>query len=206
MSDKNTTEAYSRSARKYEIKWKKYLDHTHSKLLAEFESTPKDKILDVSAGTGLFAEHLIEAGFGFRSMTLNDVSAGMLKLARDRFSEKGSIHFHCDYAEELSFEPNSFDVVVSMNAFHNYAGQEEALEQVQRILKPGGHFYLLDWNRSGFFRVVNRLIKLSVPEIINTRSASEAKEMAEGVGLKVESEQEWSYRYWKFFLIRASNK
>ena len=206
MSDKNTTDAYSRGARKYEIKWKKYLDHTHSKLLAEFECTPEDKILDVSAGTGLFAEHLKEAGFGFRSMTLNDVSAGMLKLARDRFSGIESINFHCDYAEELSFEPNSFDVVVSMNAFHNYAGQERALEQVQRVLKPGGQFYLLDWNRSGLFRVVNRLIKLSVPEIINTRSASESKKMVERVGLKVESEQEWSYSYWKFFLIRASKK
>lgn len=204
MSNTITTEAYSKSAREYESKWKKYLDHTHSKLLAEFKSTPEDKILDVSAGTGLFAEHLIEAGFKYNSMTLNDVSAGMLKLARDRFSDNDAIQFHCDYAEELNLESDSFDTVISMNAFHNYAGQQKALEQIHRVLKPGGSFYLLDWNRSGFFRIVNCFIKYSVPEIINTRSLEETKEMLRRAGLKIESETEWGFRYWKFFLIKSA--
>ncbi|MDZ7808374.1 MAG: hypothetical protein U5K71_14880 [Gracilimonas sp.] len=62
MSKELTSEAYSRKARNYENKWADYLYHTHSKLLAEFSSEPKDEILDVSAGTGLFAEHLIESG------------------------------------------------------------------------------------------------------------------------------------------------
>ena len=40
-------------------------------------------------------------------------------------------------AEDLSFEDSSFDIVVSMNAFHNYAEQDKALDQIKRVLKPG---------------------------------------------------------------------
>lgn len=206
MSKELTSEAYSKNARNYEQKWSSYLDHTHSVLLTDFESDAGFEILDISAGTGLFAEHLIEAGHDFSTLTLNDVSAGMLKLAKQRLDDRNDIKFSCVYAEELSFEDSSFDIVISMNAFHNYAEQGKALKQIERVLKPGGSFYLLDWNREGVFNLINYGIKIMVPEIINTRSAGETREMLKESGFRVKTEKKWKYKYWQFYLFQAFKK
>jgi ubiquinone/menaquinone biosynthesis C-methylase UbiE len=206
LSKELTSEAYSKSARNYEKKWAEYLDHTHSVLLSDFKSGPESEILDVSAGTGLFAEHLIEGEHEFNTLTLNDVSAGMLKLAKQRLDERGDVNFSCAYVEELGFDTSAFDIVISMNAFHNYAEQDKALEQMQRVLKPGGYLYLLDWNRSGFFRLINYGIKVVVPEIINTRSAGETRKMLKEKNFQIEKERKWKYKYWQFYLFKALKK
>ncbi|MFP8490070.1 class I SAM-dependent methyltransferase [Gracilimonas sp. Q87] len=203
MSKKLTSESYSKDARNYEETWANYLDHTHAKLLAEFKSNPDDEILDVSAGTGLFAEHLIEAEYEFDTMTLNDVSAGMLKLARQRFEGRVDLNFTCFFAEELGFEDSAFDIVISMSAFHNYAEQEKALHQIHRVLKADGCFYLLDWNRTGLFSLINYGISKMVPEIINTRSATETRKMLNERTFRVMVEKEWRYKYWEFYLFKA---
>jgi len=203
LSKELTSEAYSKRARNYEKKWSKYLNHTHSKLLTVFESEPESEILDVSAGTGLFVEHLIDGGYAFEHLTLNDVSAGMLWFAKERFERRSDVTFSCAFAEDLSFEDSSFDIVVSMNAFHNYAEQDKALEQIERVLKPGGCLYLLDWNRAGLFSLINFGIKLIVPEIINTRSDKETSKMLKQRSLRIESKKEWKYKYGQFYLFKA---
>lgn len=206
MSKELTSESYSKNARDYERKWADYLDHTHSVLLSDFKSESEFEILDVSAGTGLFAEHLIEDGHAFNRLTLNDVSPGMLKLAKERLNEREDVDFSCAYVEELGFEDSVFDIVISMNAFHNYAEQDKALEQIGRVLKPGGYLYLLDWNRSGIFSLINYGIKIIVPEIINTRSAGETRKMLKEKNFQIEKEREWKYKYWQFYLFKAIKK
>ncbi|MDZ7808373.1 MAG: class I SAM-dependent methyltransferase [Gracilimonas sp.] len=71
-------------------------------------------------------------------LTLNDVSAGMLKVVRQRFDERDDVSFSCAFTEELRFEDSAFDIVLSMNAFHNCAEQDRALEQIVRLLLSFG--------------------------------------------------------------------
>ena len=50
-------------------------------------------------------------------------------------------------ARKLPFDDTSFDVVVSSLAIHNIeekAGREQAIREISRVLKPGGHVAIMD--------------------------------------------------------------
>lgn len=198
-----TINTYNESAGSYEQRWAAYLRHTHDKFLKYLELSETDHILDLSCGTGLLAREIQKDNRPFQRMVLNDPAEEMLDIARSRFSSHPNISFSNAPAHKLSFEDNSFTRIISLNAFHNYEHQQKVIEEVHRLLKSGGRFYLQDWNRIGLFRPVNTLIRWWVPEYIDTRSLSECRQMLKEQGFMTEQEQSWRYRYWKFFYLQA---
>ncbi|MBU0980322.1 MAG: class I SAM-dependent methyltransferase [Nanoarchaeota archaeon] len=80
----------------------------------------KGKTLDVGCGTGLSSQ-------GLNDVMGIDPSEGMLKHA-DIPTVKGK-------AEDLPFENDSFDTVISVTAFHNFHEPEKALEEMKRVCK-----------------------------------------------------------------------
>ena len=72
-----------------------------------------------------------------------DLSAPCLKLAHKRAREHGfKMHFSQQDVEHLDFEDNFFDLVFHLFMFHEIAPRnlKAALQEVHRILKPGGVF------------------------------------------------------------------
>jgi demethylmenaquinone methyltransferase/2-methoxy-6-polyprenyl-1,4-benzoquinol methylase len=198
-----TAESYNKQAKMYEDKWEDYLSHTHQKMLDIFTSGQEHRILDVSAGTGLMAHHLLKKDYDFSELVLNDISEEMLNRAKKRFDEHEAVSFAEFPVEKLGFEDESFDTVISVNAFHNYTDQLLALSEIHRLLKPGGKLYLLDWNKKGVFRLVNFCIDIFTNEVIQTRSADEVKNALGSVPFQVNVCEEWRYHYWNFFLMGA---
>ncbi|MEX0723485.1 MAG: class I SAM-dependent methyltransferase [Gracilimonas sp.] len=201
-----TTESYNRQAKNYERKWANYLSHTHQRLLDIFDCEAGDRILDVSAGTGLFARKLLETESPFSEMILNDVSDDMLKIARHRFEDHTGIIFSEYPAEKLGFDNQSYDSVISLNALHNYNDQQKALAEICRVLKPGGNFYLLDWNRKGMFSLINYCIDLFSNEVIQTKNADEVRKAVNRLSFEISYVKEWRYSYWNFFLFKIRKK
>lgn len=199
----STIEQYNRKASRYERCWKKYLDHTHSALLDRIDINASDFILDVSGGTGLFVEHIIEHSYSFDQIIINDPSEKMLAVARRRFADNDKVGFGNDKADQLSYEQNSIDKIICLNAFHFYQNQQQVLERFYQILKPGGALYILDWNREGLFRVVNALIQWTQSEHIETRSLKELQQMLAGGDFDIRKTDSWSWRYWKLMFVEA---
>lgn len=202
MSD-STVNSYNRLAKDYEAKWEKYLSHTHDAFLRRIETDADDRIIDVSGGTGLLVRKLIEQNYPFEHLIINDPSEQMLAISRQRFLGTSRISFASKKVEEFSYDKNSFDRIFCLSSFHFYKNQQQVLDYFYDILKPGGRCYLLDWNRSGFFRIVNQLIKWYSSENIDTRSLSEVKEMFRISGFEIYTTDEWSWRYWKFLFIEG---
>ncbi|MDR9419790.1 class I SAM-dependent methyltransferase [Gracilimonas sp.] len=204
-SDKSqeTAEAYNSEANTYEEKWTDYLTHTHERLIDEIQVNPEDRILDISAGTGLLAKYLTEQEKPFSELVLNDVADKMLDVARQRFGGRENIEFGEDFAENLSYKSSTFDIVISLNAFHNYEDSEKVLSEIHRVLKPGGHFYILDWNRKGFFKLYNFFIKFKVSQRIQTLSIDQMTKILFDNLLSVEKAKDWKYGMWRFYLIKA---
>lgn len=197
--------AFNRKAAQYEHKWANYLTHTHGFLLNKIETSPEDRILDVSSGTGLLAHEMIDKNLPFKKLVLNDPSPKMQKFARERVGDHPHISFSKDTAEKLGFEESHFDTIICLNAFHFYTEQETVLNQFKRLLKTGGTLYMLDWNRSGYFRIVNRIIKWFTAENITTCSLVEIRNMLKACSFHIPDFKSWNWRYWKFFYIKAEN-
>lgn len=201
---KSTIEHINKHAAHYEERWADYLAHTHRKVLDRVEAEAADVLLDVSAGTGLLAERYINRGFPFKRFVLNDPSHNMLEKARRRFKDNSKIQFSEHWVDAIDSGAASFDNIFCTSALHNYPDQDATVYHLKKLLKPGGVLYLLDWNNSGWFRLVNGYIKLKVrEEIINTCSLQTAATLVEKAGIKILEQEEWYFGYWKFFLIKA---
>ncbi|HLR26656.1 MAG TPA: class I SAM-dependent methyltransferase [Fodinibius sp.] len=194
-----TAQIYGKRADNYETRWSGYLTHTHQKFLAEVSIAPGEVILDLSCGTGLLAQHIIDRGDTFQKLVLNDISAKMQQYARNRLATQKDTVFTSFPAGSIDFPAAAFDKIFCLNAFHNYPNQPQVLNECYRSLKPGGALFVLDWNRSGGFRPINWLISKTGAEHINTRSASEMRTLLKKHSFSLSFTSEWYFRYWKFF-------
>jgi SAM-dependent methyltransferase len=97
----------------------------------------------------------------------------------------------------LPFEDDHFDAAVSTNVFdHLGAGKQKALEEVRRVLKPGGRFLMAVWTPGwAMFAVAN------VFSMFLTRKA-QWREMAEAAGLRVVDEGRFNFAW--FALLEKS--
>lgn len=203
MNENQTTDSYNAQSFQYDEKWKGYLENTHQKLLSHFVTDSSDRLLDLSAGTGFLAELLQRKEHVFGEFVVNDPSSKMLEVAQKKVGHVNKISFTGYFADQLGFQANTFDQVICMNAFHNYPGQAAVIREAHRVLKPGGVFYMLDWNREGLFRIVNYCIDKLINETIQTVTVGEACEMLTSYHFDIHHNESWRYRYWNLFLIKA---
>ncbi len=103
------------------------------------------KILDVGTGPGFFPMM-----FGKdHDVTAVDFSEGMLAKAAENCKAKGvPCRFMHMNAEELEFEPETFDMVVSRNVLWNLPHPVKALEGIMKVLKKGGKMFIFDGSYS----------------------------------------------------------
>jgi ubiquinone/menaquinone biosynthesis C-methylase UbiE len=118
-----------------------YFGPVHSKMLDLLvragSRVPPRCIIDVGCGTG----RLLRAASGrWPEAKLFGVE-GMVSEA-NRLNPNAT--FKLASAESLPFPDQTADIVVSSLSFHHWADQEKGLQEVARVLRPGGLFCLAD--------------------------------------------------------------
>ena len=115
----------------------KWIDDALSRIPADFSG----KLLEVPVGTGVLTMPLYQS-LPQASVTCLDYSADMMKNAQRRAEAIGvkNVSFVQGDVGALPFEDESFDVVLSLNAFHAFPDKEAAFRETCRVLKPGGTF------------------------------------------------------------------
>jgi arsenite methyltransferase len=114
-----------------------------------------ERVLDVGCGRGLLligAAQRLKSGRAvgvdlWRGLELsgNRAEATLENARRAGVAER--VEVQDSDARQLPFADASFDVVVSSLVLHNIPGQEgrrQAVREIARVLKPGGHVALLD--------------------------------------------------------------
>lgn len=173
-------------------------------MLEKISLSSIDKILDCSAGTGLLAEEILSKFGPFDRLVLNDPASEMLERAKYRLRYDENVEFHQQLSEDLSFDDESFTQIICLNSFHYYSDQDEVLNHFHRILKRGGNLWMVDWNRTGSFKIANTFIALLSPENINSRTLTEMKSMLNDHGFDIKEEDSWGYRWWNFFFVKCT--
>jgi len=103
------------------------------------------RVLDLAAGTGSLAAE-IKHNFPDIHLTLSDLSPFYLKKARQRLAKHARTDFVEANAEALPFKDAAFDIVVCVYLFHELPRRVRSLvmNEIQRVLKPGGLFIFVD--------------------------------------------------------------
>ena len=111
------------------------------------------RLLDIGTGTGTLAIAALERWPAIQ-VTGIDPSAGMLVIARRAANERlvprehGHFETVVAYADELPFDPASFDLAVSSFVLQLVPSRIAALREAHRVLAPGGTFAWVAWQRS----------------------------------------------------------
>ncbi len=130
-----------------------FSDHVtgYDKLAGEFQKKAavaqmtgmdlRDKeVIDIGCGTGIISFLALE--MGAKKAICGDISEYMLKLAEENSRAAGydsnRISFCQLDAESLPFDDNCFDAVITGMSFGLFPDQEKAVNEMYRVLKPGG--------------------------------------------------------------------
>ncbi len=109
---------------------------------------PGMRVLDIAGGTGDLALAFAAKVGPEGQVWHTDINSSMLQVGRDRLIDKGVLlpTVVCD-AEHLPFPDAFFDVVTVAFGLRNMTHKEQALQQMQRVLKPGGKLLVLEFSR-----------------------------------------------------------
>lgn len=123
--------------------------------------SPDEIVLDLGGGTGLFARRLLgRCG----EIHILDESPQMVEQARH-----GEIKTQVGCGTEAPYPDRFFDAVVLSDVFHHIREQELLLDEVLRLLKPGGRLLVNEVDLDRFWgRVAGRLETLLFTQVFPT--------------------------------------
>ena len=95
---------------------------------------PGDKVLEIGCGIGTVVSELTEQG---HDVIGTDISQVAIAYGLNKYD---GVRLEVQPAEELAFEDETFDVVLSFDLFEHIARIDRHVAEVHRVLKAGGHY------------------------------------------------------------------
>ncbi|OBK42797.1 SAM-dependent methyltransferase [Mycobacterium gordonae] len=105
----------------------------HDEVIAQLRAHQSRRIADIACGTGVLSAR-IDRELDPDEIYGVDMSDGMLTQAR---AKSDRVHWLRSPAEQLPFDDDALDAVVTTSAFH-FFDQPAALREFHRVLAPGG--------------------------------------------------------------------
>jgi ubiquinone/menaquinone biosynthesis C-methylase UbiE len=117
---------------------------------------PGSRVLEVAPGPGYFAIELARLGYRVDGL---DISKSFVEIAARNAREASvEVAFRQGNASRMPFEIESFDFVFCRAAFKNFADPVGALQEMYRVLKPGGKGLLIDLRRDATSEGVREMV------------------------------------------------
>jgi ubiquinone/menaquinone biosynthesis C-methylase UbiE len=101
------------------------------------------RMLEIAPGPGYLSIAL--AKLGPFKITGLDISQSFVRMASDHAKREGVVaRFIHGSASDIPLEDGMFDLIVCRAAFKNFSEPLKALNEMQRVLKPGGRALIID--------------------------------------------------------------
>jgi ubiquinone/menaquinone biosynthesis C-methylase UbiE len=105
------------------------------KIVLEMIESEQGLLLDIGCAAGAEFEPLLARGFPIVGF---DYAPEMIRLAQQRFGASHGVHLCRADAESLPFPDASFDQVVCLGVFEYLSTYDRGLQEIHRVLRPGG--------------------------------------------------------------------
>jgi ubiquinone/menaquinone biosynthesis C-methylase UbiE len=101
-----------------------------------------DRVLDLGCGTGWASRRMAQVVTEGEVVGL-DVADEMLRRAERASGDLNNVRYVWGSAEKIPAPDNHFTKVLSVESFYYYADQGKALDELRRVLAPGGKLFIL---------------------------------------------------------------
>jgi ubiquinone/menaquinone biosynthesis C-methylase UbiE len=152
-------------------------DRLRNQLLEKIDITKGKRILDMASGTGYLAERLDVV-----DLVCTDISIEMIRRARAK--SKGD--FVLADAHRLPFRDEVFDAVVSSFALHEVAQPSDVMEEMFRVLEPGGEIAVMDvvqqtrFSKKVLLEIFHTFIEMRTATYVDISELKDAFRTADG--------------------------
>ena len=124
------------------------------------------RVLEVAPGPGYLAIELARRGYQVVGM---DISASFVQIAQAKAREAGvAVDFQRGNASDMPFDGDAFDFIICCAAFKNFSEPVRAIQEMHRVLKPGGLALIVDLRRDASTHDINTAIKAMGLNGVNT--------------------------------------
>jgi ubiquinone/menaquinone biosynthesis C-methylase UbiE len=193
-------EFYNQEAARYDaLRWSgpvgTYVHRRYEELAFEaVPILPNAKYLEIGCGTGRFTAPFAAKGINLVAV---DISDDMLAATRHKLQQRSGSDREVQLlkadARALDFPSAEFDVVFSFNVINHIPQYEKVIEEVARVLKPGGYFIVgfpSLWSLYLPYAMLVNLTRKSLRRGVYTRwpSASAMVRQGKSLGLRLESQ------------------
>ncbi len=110
---------------------------------------PGSKVLEIGCGAGFLSVALAQRGLRVQAI---DPAEAMVELARRHAVESGTaelLSLAVGDVSALTFEDGCFDLVIAIGVIPWLEQPESAIQEMARVIRPGGHVILTADNRAG---------------------------------------------------------
>ena len=114
--------------------------------LIDFDSLRTKDVLEIGVGNGSHAQLLAEHAKSFTGIDLTEYAVRSTSERMRVFGLKGTVA-QMD-AEQIQFPDNSCDLIWSWGVIHHSANTRKILEEMHRVLRPGGEALVMVYHRT----------------------------------------------------------
>lgn len=158
------------SAKFYElVEAHRYTKEWHIPAAANFAGANGLKVLEIGCGLGTDGAQFAAAGAEYTGVDLTEAA---VELARQRFAISGlKGSFQIADAENLEFDSDAFDLVYSHGVLHHTPDTPRAVNEVWRVLRPGGRAVIMLYHRDSYnYRVNISLLRRAGARLLKSES------------------------------------
>lgn len=138
-------------------------------------------ILDVGCGNGVMLSKMN----GNNKLHGVDLSKAMIDVAKKKLKDKAELIV--GDAEFLLWEDNYFDTILCTFSFHHYPRPKKVLDEMNRVLKKGGHLILADpWLPTPLRQITNFFLRFSDKGDFHEYSQREITDLLEASNFKLQ--------------------
>lgn len=119
----------------------------HVPKIARFDEFRDKEVLEIGCGIGTDGFEFAKNGAKYVGI---DLTPSSISLAKERFAlfNIQGLFKEVNAEEALPFPDNSFDHVYSFGVIHHSPNAEAIVNEIYRVLKPGGSFTVMLYNKS----------------------------------------------------------
>jgi ubiquinone/menaquinone biosynthesis C-methylase UbiE len=150
--------------------------------VVDFSGYAGKSLLEIGCGAGIDLVRFAEGG---AACTGVDLSQTAIDLARKNFgNRKLRADLRVANGEALDFPEGTFDVVYAHGVLQYTADAQAMVNEAHRVLKPGGAFIAMVYNRKGWLNVMSKWFRVPLEHedapVLNKYTIREFRRMLSG--------------------------